>query len=456
MRASRRHILGGGAALLAFSGLARHARAQVTDPYRNEIPGYGPLVADPEGLFDLPEGFSYRVISQAGQTMDDGLIVPGKFDGMGCFPGDGNTVILVRNHEVKLRHTDLGPTGIGHQLRAQLDPAKVYDTYEDGRPLGGGTTTVIYDLAQQRVVRQFLSLTGTSTNCAGGITPWGSWLSCEETHTRAGEGVHRDHGWVFEVPSRATGLVDPVPLTAMGRFEHEAACVDPRTGYVYLTEDRDDAVLYRFVPNTPGHLSEGGRLSAMAVASRSGADLRNWERPFWEQGEESLVRWVPLDNVESPEDDLRHRAHAAGAALLARSEGITWGDDGLYVACTGGGVRRFGQIIRVLPGVGDDPCRAELFYESQDDQAYDYGDNLTVAPWGHLLVCEDRYSAEINHLRGISPAGQAYTIARNVHAANGELCGVCVSPDGSTVFVNIQDPGLTLAITGPWRSLSPP
>jgi secreted PhoX family phosphatase len=453
MRPSRRHLLGGSAAALAFAGLARYAQAQTADVYRNEIPGYGPLVTDPEGLVDLPEGFSYRVISQQGETMDDGFFVPGKFDGMGCFAGDGTEVILVRNHEVKLRHTDLGPAGVGHQLRDQLDPARVYDTYEDGRPLGGGTTTLVYDLVERRVVRQFLSLTGTSTNCAGGVTPWGSWLTCEETNARAGEGVRRDHGWVFEVPSRATGLVDPVPLTALGRFEHEAACVDPRTGYVYLTEDRDDSVLYRFVPNTPGRLADGGRLSAMAIASRSAADLRNWETPFWEQGESFLVRWVPLDQVESPDDDLRTRAHAAGAALIARGEGIAWGEDDFYVTATGGGVRRFGQIIRVAPGVGDDPCRAELFYESQDDQAYDYGDNLTVAPWGDLLVCEDRYSTEINHLRGITPEGQAYTIARNVHAGNGEFCGVCVSPDGSTVFVNIQDPGMTLAITGPWHSL---
>ncbi len=453
MSFSRRHLLTGGAAALAFSGLARRAAAQTIEAYRNEIPGYGPLVSDPEGLFDLPEGFSYQVLSRQGDGMDDGFVVPGKFDGMGCFPGEGSQVILVRNHEIKERHTYLGPTGPERHLADRLDPAKVYDTYTDGNPLGGGTTTLVYDMAERRVVRQHLSLTGTSTNCAGGVTPWGSWLTCEETDLRAGDGVNRDHGWVFEVPANATGLVDPVPLTAMGRFEHEAACVDPRTGYVYMTEDRDDSLLYRFIPNTPGRLADGGRLSALAIASRSGADLRNWTSAFWRQGDSHVVRWIPLDNVESPEDDLRARGHAAGAALFARGEGISWGDGDLYLTCTSGGARQFGQIIRVIPGVGDDPCRAELFFESDDDAAYDYGDNLTVAPWGHLLVCEDRYSTEINHLRGITPEGQAYTIARNVHPANSELCGVCVSPDGSTVFVNLQDPGYTLAITGPWSSL---
>lgn len=452
MHLSRRHLIATSAAALAFSGLANRVAAQATEEYRNEVRGYGPLVEDPRRLLDLPEGFSYRVLSQAGETMDDGLLVPGKFDGMGCFAGDDGQVILVRNHEIKLRHIHLGPTGASNHLLDRLDITKAYDTYEDGWPLGGGTTTLVYDPAEQRVVRQFLSLTGTSTNCAGGITPWGSWLSCEEASTRAGEGVHHDHGWVFEVPSRATSLVEPVPLTAMGRFEHEAACVDPRTGYVYMTEDRDDSLIYRFVPNTPGRLADGGRLSALAIAGRPGADLRNWNDVFWRERQQRLLRWVPLDNVDSPNDDLRARGHAAGAALVARGEGITWGDGDLYVTCTSGGARRFGQIIRVIPGVGDDPCHAELFFESDDDAVYDYGDNLTVAPWGHLLVCEDRYSEEQNHLRGITPDGEAYTIARVAHADNGELAGVCVSPDGSTVFVNIQDPGYTLAITGPWRS----
>lgn len=455
MTFSRRKVLAGGAAALAFSGFARTALAQAGQDYLNQIPGYGPLTADPNGLLELPEGFSYRIIGRVGDAMDDGLVVPGLFDGMGCFPGEGSQVILVRNHELKMRHRDVGPAGPGQHLADRIDPAKVYDTYSDGALLGGGTTTVVYDLAEQRVVRQHLSLTGTSTNCAGGVTPWGSWLTCEETSYRAGEGVNKDHGWVFEVPASATGPVDPVPLKAMGRFDHEAACVDPVTGIVYLTEDEDDSLLYRFIPNTPGQLADGGRLQALAIEGAPQADTRNWNGAvLWRMGDWLDVRWIDLEDVEAPDSDLRLRGHAAGAALFARGEGLTWGEGEAYVTCTSGGVIGKGQIMRLVAGRDGAPDRIQLFLESADDRVYDYGDNLTVAPWGHLLVCEDRDDdGAICHLRGVTPEGQVYAIARNIHPERGEFCGVCVSPDGSTVFVNIQDPDFTLAITGPWSSL---
>jgi len=460
MTFSRRHVLAGGAAALAFSGFARNVLAQEAETYTNQVPGYGPLVRDPLGVIDLPEGFQYRVISQAGQTMDDGLIVPTTADGMGCFPVrsrfglGGNRVALVRNHELDHDETYLGAFGNGNQYADRIDPAKVYDRDPQGRALPGGTTTLIYDLDERRTVRQHLSLAGTSTNCAGGVTPWGSWLTCEETHERAGEGVGQDHGWVFEVPASARGPVDPVPLRAMGRFDHEAACVDPLTGVVYLTEDEDDSLFYRFIPNTPGRLHEGGRLQALAIEGAAGADLRNWAGvQTWSRGDWLDVRWIDLDDVESPNADLRLRGHAAGAALFARGEGLTWGEGELYATCTSGGPSQFGQIVRLVPGRDGARDRIQLFLESGDDRVYDYGDNLTVTPWGDLLVCEDRYSEEAIHLRGITPDGRAYTVARNAYEGNGEFCGVCVSPDASTVFLNIQKPGITLAITGPWSSL---
>ena len=456
MSFSRRHVLVGSTALVAFTGLSRRARAQdaqATESYANQVTGYGPLVLDPEGILDLPAGFTYRVIRQSGETMDDGLLMPGKPDGMGCFAGEGSQVILVCNHEVKPRHRDLGPTGIGHRLRDQLPADKVYDTYLDGHPMGGGTTTVVYDLAEQRVVRQHLSLTGTATNCAGGVTPWRSWLSCEEIELTAGAQSNRDHGWVFEVPADAQGLVDPVPLKAMGRFEHEAACVDPATSIVYLTEDKDDSLLYRFIPTTPGRLIDGGRLQALVIDGAPGADTRNWNGAIlWRMGDWLDARWVDLEDVESPHEDLRIRGHAAGAALFARGEGLTWGNGDLFFACTSGGANRSGQIMRLVPSRDGAADRLQLFLESADEQVYDYGDNLTVAPWGDLLVCEDRYTEERTHLRGVTPEGQVYTIARNAHAENAEFAGVCVSPDGSTVFVNVMDPGYTLAITGRWHS----
>lgn len=459
MTFSRRGVLAGGATALAFSGFARNVLAQEPESYRNEVVGYGPLVRDPLGVIDLPHGFQYRVVSQAGQTMDDGLIVPHTADGMGCFAVrsrfglGGNRVALVRNHELDHDDAHLGAFGAGNQLADRIDPDKVYDRDRHGRPLAGGTTTIIYDLDDRRTVRQHLSLAGTSTNCAGGITPWGTWLTCEETHERAGEGVGRDHGWVFEVPASARGPAEPLPLRAMGRFDHEAACVDPLTGIVYLTEDEDDSLFYRFLPHQPGRLLAGGRLQALAIEGAPGADLRNWAGvQTWDRGDWLDVRWIDLDNVESPDADLRMRGHAAGAALFARGEGLTWGDGQLYATCTSGGAAGFGQIVRLAPGRGGARDRLQLFLESGDDRVYDYGDNLTVSPWGDLLVCEDRYSEERIHLRAITPDGRAYTVARNAYEGNGEFCGVCVSPDASTVFVNIQKPGITLAITGPWSS----
>ncbi len=453
MSLSRRGFLASGAAGLAFSGLAQAVRAQAPESYRNEVTGYGPLLRDPDGVFDLPEGFEYRIVSQAGETMADGLRVPGRFDGMGCFPArrrfglSSSQVVLVRNHELDKNDPDDGPCGIGHHLIDRLDVSKAYDFAGD-EPLNGGTTTVIYDLAERRTVRQHLSLIGTYNNCAGGVTPWGSWLSCEEAEIRAGDGVGKDHGWVFEVPSGARGLIQPQPLRAMGRFEHEAACVDPSTGIVYLTEDKDDSLFYRFLPDRPGRLAEGGRLQALAVRGAPGADLRNWSGAHWRPNDWLEVDWIDLDEVESPNDDLRLRGHAAGAALFARGEGLSWGAGELYFTATSGGPAQLGQIVRHMPGA--DGGRIQLFLESADDRVYDYGDNLTVAPWGHLMVCEDRYSEEINHLRGVTPEGRVYTLGRNVFAGNQELAGACFSPDGSTMFVNIYRPGLTLAITGPW------
>lgn len=183
---NRRHLMGAGGAAFAFGGLARHTMAEEVPgaTYWNEVAGYGPLKADPNGVFDLPEGFSYEVVSQGGETMDDGLLVPGQFDGMGCFPLDGSKVALVRNHELKgssATHRNWGPGGSHQERLGLLDPTRVYDTDKAGRPLPGGTTTVVYDLQTRKVVRQHLSLGGTSTNCCGGQTPWGSWLTCEET-----------------------------------------------------------------------------------------------------------------------------------------------------------------------------------------------------------------------------------------------------------------------------------
>ena len=468
MPIDRRGVLTTGAAALAFTGLARQASAQAAtaETYVNEVEGYGPLRPDPNGLFDLPEGFSYTVVSQGGETMDDGLLVPGQFDGMGCFALSGTQVALVRNHELKgssRAHRNWGPGGYRQERLGRVDASKAYDTYKNGQVLPGGTTTVVYDLKTGETVRQFMSLAGTSTNCCGGMTPWGSWLTCEETEeTPATADVMKAHGYIFEVPADADGLVQAVPLKAMGRFDHEAVCVDPRTGILYQTEDQGDGLFYRFIPTTPGKLVDGGRLQAMVVRGAPGADTANHNGArFWSVGDWKEVDWIDLDDVESPNGDLRKRGHADGAALVARGEGIHWGDNELYLTATSGGPIERGQILRYVPSPdeGQDgerarPGRIQLFVESLDEKAMNMADNLTVAPWGHLIVCEDNYSAAIrNHLKGVTPDGKLYTLGRNVFQGNSELCGCVFSPDGEVLFVNIQYPGVTLAITGPWDTV---
>lgn len=467
---SRRAFMASATAL-ALAGYAQRAQAVsngfVDGPSRNEVFGYGPMVKDPYGLMDLPEGFSYRVVSQVGETMSDGLLTPNNFDGMGCFPLDEDRVILVRNHETKLHQPNASAWGANHRLAEGLKRESVYGVYpsDDGvvRAIGGGTTTLVYNLKTGKLERSHLSLGGTAVNCAGGVTPWGSWLTCEESVAGHKDGLPQDHGWVFEVPASATGMVEPKPIKAMGRFKHEAACIDPRTGVVYMTEDVADGLFYRYLPNDPRHLDRGGRLQALAVKGQPSADTRNWTDVLWQQGQTLAVEWVDLDEVESPNGDLNLRGHAKGAAFFARGEGIHWAGDHLYFTCTSGGVGRHGQLMRYVPspreGTPDEarePAQLELFVESRDRAVLDYVDNITIAPNGHVIGCEDRAQGT-NHIKGIMPDGRIYTLARNPQAhdddeANNELAGVCFSPDGRTMFVNLYAPGTTLAITGPWEA----
>jgi secreted PhoX family phosphatase len=419
----------------AFAALAASGCMRRTLSTAGGASAYGPLLADPNGLIDLPAGFSYRVLSSFGDAMSDGGTVPNNADGMGCFDLGGGRIALVRNHELVSTEDSGGAVG----------PA--YDTV--GRslvPLPGGTTTVVLDARTLAVEKQFRSLSGTIRNCAGGTTPWGSWLTCEENVQKPDARINKEHGYVFEVPARATGPVDPVPLKAMGRFNHEAACVDPASGAVYLTEDRDAGLLYCFVPRVKGRLAAGGTLHALAIEGVP--DTRNWSGVGFEPQTWQAVRWVTLDNVEAPDDDLRKRGAALGATLFARGEGIHMGEGELYFCCTSGGAAKLGQVFRLRPQPGGQD-RLQLFYESTSIEQYNFGDNLTVAPNGHLVVCEDQYTAQVsNRLRGITPAGVAYPLA--LSRVQTEWAGACFSPDGKWLFVNLYKPAKTVAITGPW------
>jgi secreted PhoX family phosphatase len=460
MQLDRRTFTATSLATIAFSGATRVGASQAPQEptYRNEVPGYGPLKRDPAGLFDLPEGFTYTILSSAGEAMDDGFATPDKFDGMGCHAIDANRVALVRNHELKPGDEELGPSAGLARLEQRLKNGPAFGRGRDGRVLPGGTSTIIIDLRTLKRETQWLSLAGTAVNCAGGNTPWGSWLTCEETMLSSPD-VERAHGWIFEVPSYHRGLVEPKPLTGMGRFRHEAAAVDKRTGIFYLTEDTPDGLFMRFIPDKPGNLAAGGRLQALAIEGLPGMDTRNWDRVSFTPGAAPWARWVDLDAVDNPADDLRNRGRAVGAAIFARGEGIHAGNNELYFTCTSGGAKKLGQIFRYIPspfeghaGERERPGRLQLFLESRDASVLEYGDNLIVAPNGHLIVCEDRTDGKPNHLRGVTPEGRVYTLA--LLRADTELAGVCFAPDGRTMFVNVYRPGRTLAIRGPWSTLS--
>lgn len=418
------------------------------------------LVADPGELLDLPRGFSYRIVSRAGTAMDDGFVVPGRHDGMAAFADSNGRIRLVCNHENKITYQDEAAfSRTGTDLPDSV-LSKFYDRGRNRTPGAGGTTTTIYDPATGRTEAQFLSLAGTEINCAGGPTPWGSWLSCEECFTDPGSVLtmagpmfrERRHGYVFEVASGADGLVEPRPLVAMGRFEHEAcAVVDD---IVYMTEDRHHSLFYRFIPEAPGKLAAGGRLQALVLDGLPSQRTHNWSaRRDIETDVPYDAHWLDLDDVDPDKNELRLVGAKAGAATFARGEGLCLAGDSMAFSCTIGGPDRLGQVFRYTPDAGDrDRGTLRLIAESTEDSVLHNADNMTMAPWGDLLVCEDLVGGGYCGVVGVREDGSQYRLAHAAYAPS-EMTGVCFSPDGETMFVNIQKPGMTFAITGPWESL---
>lgn len=461
---SRRHFLTRSSAVaMGFAGLssslARGSTASLLESLTQRAGldpalGFGPLIEDPRKVVDLPAGFSYSIFSRTGEVMDDGLSVPGKHDAMGAFPyirpdgsADPDRTVLIRNHEIEDAHTTTGPFARPGTLES-FDKAKLYDP-GFGKPSRGGTTTMVYNTKTATLETHWMSLAGTERNCAGGITPHNTWLTCEETASVKGERFEHDHGYVFEVPATtAPALADPKPIKAMGRFMHEACCVDPRTGIVYQTEDRHDGLIYRFVPNNRDNYHAGGTLQALRIDHTPSMDTRNWDKTTIRPAEPVTCSWITLGEIESPKDDLRYRGFNAGAARFARGEGMWWGDGSAYFAATTGGKGYHGQLWRIIPDPETGVDRLELFAEPRDPSILHRADNICFAPWGDLIVCEDEN--EPPRMLGVTPEGEFYIIGRNSRS-NSEFAGATFSADASTLFVNIQNPGYTLAITGPWK-----
>ena len=410
------------------------------------------LIKDSKGILNLPKGFSYSVLSKLNDKMDDGLNVPDKADGMGCFKLDKNHVILVRNHEIG--HVPLlgntfrlkNPYGkkMGRYIRKKYN--YFYDSTAKKTECFGGATSITYNIKTKKVVNQHLSLAGTLVNCSGGQSPWGTWISCEET-VKSKEGkILKNHGYNFEVfPSSKNKLTKAVPLKAMGRFRHEAVAFDLNKGFVYQTEDREDGLFYRFIPNVKNNLKKGGKLQGLSLVDFRGPDCRNWKNETFKVGKSYRCKWIDLDDVESPLDDLRKRGRNKGCAIFARGEGMWYADDYVYFVATTGGKNKYGQIWRY-----SNNKKLELFYESKSKESMYKPDNIVVSPWGDVIICEDGRGHD--RLIGIKPNGQTYVLAENILNTS-ELAGIVFSPNEKILFLNIYKPTMTLAIEGPWNQL---
>lgn len=420
---SRRSMLLGGAALFGV-GLPLSRLFGRTGTAA--VGRYGPLVSDPEGILDLPRGFSYRIVQKKYALMSDGYRVPGSFDGMACFAGPGDTLVLMRNHEnTWLRAQSAYRDG-------QKPPPEAYDP-----AAYGGVTRLVLRADTLEPVSSNLVLTGTVRNCAGGPSPWG-WLSCEEA-------TDTSHGYVFLCRTDAARVTPPRKITGYGRCRHEAAAVDPKTHIAYLTEDQGDGCLYRFVPDDPAR-PFAGRLQAM----------RATERPALETGEGLAagdrfdVDWVDIADPDPDDDTLRVQAYEQGAARIRRGEGIWLSGDEIHFSSTTGGPAEAGQIFRLTLGRGERPDALELLAQSESTDILDMPDNLTLAPWGDVYLAEDSVGGD-QYVRVVDRQGRVYDFARNA-VSQSELAGVCFSPQGDTLFVNIYGDGLTLAIRGPFQA----
>ncbi|MDQ4118514.1 MAG: PhoX family protein [Actinomycetota bacterium] len=427
--------------------------------------GYGPLVADPKKLLALPEGFRYTVVAEAGVTTlsDGGEPTPSDTDGTACFPRASGGYTLVDNHEI----------GGGEPHRVPNRDGLTYD------PAAGGGTTNVEVGANGERIGEYVSVAGTHNNCAGGVTPWDTWLTCEETEAKAGtDGLTEDHGFVFEVsPVGAENPGNsPVPLRFMGRFAHEAVAVDPRDNTIYLTEDAStpNGLLYRWVPPRG---FRGGKWELKKLAESAGGDtagrfqamraLRGDQhvRDLSEatrRGTSYRVEWVDVPDRLAATTPTRTQLPADRITRSRKFEGAWWGLDGAYVVASyarlddGSANAHDGQIWFYDPNRQTITLKAIFPVNAAPDQDgtnYDGPDNITVSPYGGVVVAED--GEGVQHLLGVDPFGSPYALARN--DLNGsEFAGPTYSPDRRFLFAGIQSPGHVVAITGPWRRSGPP
>ena len=410
---SRRRFLGAGVGALAAAG----ALGWLYRP-RSIGASLGELVADPEGILNLPPGFSYQVLQRAGDRMTDGFTTPEAPDGMACFPGDEETWVVMRNHEVH-----------------EGSPVDSTLGFADNR--GGGVTRLVVDRASGALRSSNFVLTGTSRNCAGGPSPYG-WLSCEEVE-------EPEHGYVFLCDASASTLQAPHKLPALGRFSHEAAAFDEITGITYLTEDKPDSAIYRHLPDHPTKPFVGGELQALKVSSKDRFKLSEGPKV----GDAFDVEWVSVPDSQALKVSTRDQAHNMGAAFLSRGEGAWLSGRQAYFCSTDGGPANRGQLYKLDLSL-ENKDQITLVAQAEGYEAFDKPDNVTVSPWGDVFLAEDGDAP--NGVCVLHPDGSVRYFAENIlNDGDSEITGVCFSPDGRWLFLNLQWEGLTLAVTGPFR-----
>jgi secreted PhoX family phosphatase len=343
--------------------------------------GYGALgPPDADGLA-LPAGFSGRVVARSNQR------VPGTAYEWHIFPDGGATFA----------------TGDGGWIYVSNSEV----------PGGGGVGALRFD-ADAHVVDAYRILDGTTTNCAGGATPWGTWLSCEEV----------DDGEVWECDPEGTrpGVARP----ALGTFTHEAVAV--AGGRLYLTEDVDDGALYRFTPARARDLTEG--TLEVAVVD--------------ELGVPNGLRWVTVPEPNPGPDDTPTRDQAADATRFDGGEGICAADARVHFTTKGDN-----RVWRI--DLSDSSLR--VVYDATDfaDPVLTGVDNVAVTPAGDLWVAEDGGNMEVVV---VGADGTPSPFARLTGQEGSEITGPAFAPDGRHFYFSSQrggGGGLTYEVTGPFR-----
>lgn len=410
-------------------------------------PGYGPLVPDPAGLLSLPAGFSYALLAESGVTLlESGEPTPSDPDGTASFERRHGGSVLVNNHEIGGGE----PFGVPHLS------GLVYDDQAHG-----GTTNIEVDRHGNRI-REYVSVAGTHNNCAGGRTPWDTWLTCEETEAILG----KRHGYVFEVDAHdREANLNPKPIKALGRYAHEALAVDPRRGQIYLTEDagNPNGLLYRFTPPRSALPLRKGSLKKLAddagiletlVATSRGAVVPDLSVAT-EPGTRYRASWVAVPDRDATTTPTRMQFTDGTVTRSRKLEGMWWADGGAYFVASfarvsdGSAVEHDGQVWFHDPHAGTVELKLRFAYTPTDDNDTDGPDNITVSPFGGVILAED--GAGVQHLVGSTDRGQAFFFARN-DLNDSEFTGPNFSHDRKFMFACIQAPGHVFAIRGPFRN----